>query len=99
MEQKVTAFSNFGKIKYLVFSKTNNFHKFLCSLISNLGFGESEIEKADRIFTEMFDDYMLLRKDATKFHLFITSRKIHFVIDSDNSDMIVNEIKKQVKFL
>ena len=98
MQQKVTAFSSYDGIKYLVFKKTEDFHEFLCGLLSDIGFEESEILKADRPFAEMLEDYMLLRKKDTKLHLFVTEKQVHFVIDSKNSDVIINKIKELSEF-
>jgi len=99
MKPKVIAFSSFDDIKYLIFQKSDDFHKFLCELLSDIGFKESEILKADRLFMEMTEDYLLLRDKDTKFHLFITKEQVHFVIDSQNSDSIIDKIKERSEFL
>jgi len=99
MQQKVTSFSSYDDIKYLTFKKTEDFHKFLCGLLSDTGFEESEILKADRPFVMMMEDYLLLRSSDTKLHLFVTEKQVHFVIDSQNPDVIINKIKERCEFL
>jgi hypothetical protein len=99
MMQKVLGISKFGSIIHLVFTKKKDFNVFLCNLMSELKFNRTEINNADVAFEELDEAYFPLVKNATKLHVFVTKKKIHLVVDSKNSNNILQRIKHMTQFL
>ena len=99
-ELKVVGLYNYGDVKCLLFNNTNNFCGLMCNLLRDLGFPEDEVLESDRDYDPKFGEYMFFRKDELKFHIFITKERIYLVLDSEDSDMIIDKIEKKVdKFL
>ncbi len=70
---------------YFMLNKSEDFHKALCSILSDLGFKDSEILKADRFFPEIDEETLYLEDNGYHLVITVTEKNIHLTVFTEKN--------------
>jgi len=84
-ENKVLKKERFDNALYFMLSKSEDFHKSLCSVLGGLGFKDSEILKVDRFFPEIEEETFYLCDNEYIFVITVTEKNIHLTVISEKN--------------